>query len=114
MRMSKRGGVLLYMTERAVAYHRTGQTKQAKKGAIAQLGERLPCTQEVGGSIPPGSTRPNLCHLASANCHLNGEHLHSRRKMAVRFRIATIPNFHRVNKTKDRSLILNLVFCLLF
>ncbi len=25
-------------------------------GAIAQLGERLPCTQEVGGSIPPGST----------------------------------------------------------
>jgi hypothetical protein len=26
-------------------------------GAIAQLGERLPCTQEVGGSIPPGSTR---------------------------------------------------------
>ena len=27
-------------------------------GAIAQLGERLPCTQEVGGSIPPGSTIP--------------------------------------------------------
>ena len=27
-----------------------------RKGAIAQLGERLPCTQEVGGSIPPGST----------------------------------------------------------
>lgn len=26
------------------------------RGAIAQLGERLPCTQEVGGSIPPGST----------------------------------------------------------
>ena len=26
-------------------------------GAIAQLGERLLCTQEVGGSIPPGSTR---------------------------------------------------------
>ena len=26
-------------------------------GAIAQLGERLPCTQEVGGSIPPGSTK---------------------------------------------------------
>ena len=25
-------------------------------GAIAQLGERLLCTQEVGGSIPPGST----------------------------------------------------------
>ena len=28
----------------------------AISGAIAQLGERLPCTQEVGGSIPPGST----------------------------------------------------------
>lgn len=25
-------------------------------GAVAQLGERLPCKQEVGGSIPPGST----------------------------------------------------------
>ena len=25
-------------------------------GAIAQMGERLLCTQEVGGSIPPGST----------------------------------------------------------
>jgi hypothetical protein len=25
-------------------------------GAIAQLGERLRGTQEVGGSIPPGST----------------------------------------------------------
>ena len=25
-------------------------------GAIAQLGERLLCTQEVGGSIPPSST----------------------------------------------------------
>ena len=28
----------------------------SEQGAIAQLGERLPCTQEVGGSIPPGST----------------------------------------------------------
>ncbi len=25
-------------------------------GAIAQLGERLPCKQEVSGSIPLGST----------------------------------------------------------
>ncbi len=35
-------------------------------GAIAQLGERLPCTQEVGGSIPPSSTKlvmTNLSHL---------------------------------------------------
>ena len=28
-----------------------------QNGAIAQLGERLPCTQEVGSSILPGSTR---------------------------------------------------------
>ncbi len=28
-----------------------------EKGAIAQLGERLPCTQEVSGSIPLGSTK---------------------------------------------------------
>ena len=34
----------------------TPQYGKAKNGAIAQLGERLPCTQEVGGSIPPGST----------------------------------------------------------
>ena len=27
-------------------------------GAVAQLGERLPCTQEVSGSIPLSSTTP--------------------------------------------------------
>ena len=30
--------------------------KRPVKGAVAQLGERLPCTQEVVGSIPSGST----------------------------------------------------------
>ncbi len=29
-------------------------------GAIAQLGERLLCKQEVGGSIPPGSTKESF------------------------------------------------------
>ncbi len=29
-----------------------------QRGAIAQLGERLHGMQEVGGSIPPGSTTP--------------------------------------------------------
>jgi hypothetical protein len=29
----------------------------SSKGAIAQLGERLHGMQEVGGSIPPGSTK---------------------------------------------------------
>ncbi|CAK3648914.1 conserved hypothetical protein [Vibrio crassostreae] len=31
-----------------------------KYGAIAQLGERLPCTQEVCGSIPHSSTIPSI------------------------------------------------------
>ena len=31
-------------------------TKVHLIGALAQLGERLPCTQEVSGSIPLGST----------------------------------------------------------
>ncbi len=31
--------------------------KKTSQGAIAQLGERLPCTQEVVGSIPSGSTK---------------------------------------------------------
>ena len=29
-------------------------------GAIAQLGERLPCTQEVSGSIPLSSTKLSM------------------------------------------------------
>jgi hypothetical protein len=29
---------------------------KSESGAIAQLGERLPCTQEVSGSIPLSST----------------------------------------------------------
>ena len=36
-------------------------------GAIAQLGERLLCKQEVTGSIPVGSTR------TSADCNEKGE-----------------------------------------
>ena len=33
---------------------------QVRQGAIAQLGERLLCKQEVTGSIPVGSTRTAL------------------------------------------------------
>ena len=33
-----------------------GGLKLENYGAIAQLGERLPCTQEVSGSIPLSST----------------------------------------------------------
>ena len=35
---------------------RLGQTVRASFGGVAQLGERLPCTQEVIGSIPFTST----------------------------------------------------------
>ena len=45
----------VYMTDRA-NIATTPDGKKTSHGAIAQLGERLPCTQEVGGSIPPGST----------------------------------------------------------
>ena len=33
---------------------------RGRVGAIAQLGERLLCKQEVVGSIPSGSTRPEI------------------------------------------------------
>ncbi len=41
----------------AVENDRRQAKKRHAKGAIAQLGERLLCKQEVGGSIPPGSTK---------------------------------------------------------
>ena len=44
-----------YVTKRAKNATRL-EEKRSSTGAIAQLGERLPCTQEVGGSIPPSST----------------------------------------------------------
>ncbi len=36
-------------------------SSQARFGAIAQLGERLHGMQEVGGSIPPSSTKKAWC-----------------------------------------------------
>ncbi len=39
-------------------------------GAIAQLGERLPCTQEVGGSRPPGSTMWFQVRALNIGCNL--------------------------------------------
>jgi hypothetical protein len=48
-------GCLLACNPRAIPAHR-------RCGAVAQLGERLPCTQEVSGSIPLSST--TLCALA--------------------------------------------------
>ena len=39
-----------------MAVVRVVSRKQAKEGAVAQLGERLICIQEVAGSIPTSST----------------------------------------------------------
>ena len=39
-------------------------------GAIAQLGERLLCKQEVVGSIPSGSTILSSCFLTAHGYHL--------------------------------------------
>ena len=41
--------------------HRLSKRGFVKNGAIAQLGERLPCTQEVSGSIPLSSTIYDEC-----------------------------------------------------
>ena len=45
-----------YMTE-VSEQTTTPDVKKTSHGAIAQLGEHLLCKQEVGGSIPPGSTK---------------------------------------------------------
>ena len=48
------GKVLLYLPGLAKRY---GINHFVKNGAVAQLGERLPCTEEVRGSNPLSSTR---------------------------------------------------------
>src|SRR4051794_10488565 len=45
----------------ACRYHERSDAPRAPLGAIAQLGERLDRTQEVGGSSPPSSTREKPC-----------------------------------------------------
>jgi hypothetical protein len=37
-------------------------------GALAQLGERLLCTQEVSGSIPLGSTKKTIEKVIDTTC----------------------------------------------
>ena len=53
-------------------------------GAIAQLGERLPCTQEVSGSIPLGSTTILFAALHKASW-LSARTIHTKRdvKLAI-------------------------------
>ena len=61
----------------------TGQTRQcatggytrSPPGAIAQLGERLDRTQEVGGSSPPSSTSPEPLPPAGVSSSMVGRGL---------------------------------------
>ena len=55
------------------------------RGAIAQLGERLLCKQEVVGSIPSGSTRRRR-HLMLCFCFRSREHKFAR----LGFRLARV------------------------
>jgi hypothetical protein len=55
-----------YVTEHARTATKPG-TRRTSEGAIAQLGERLLCKQEVGGSIPPGSTSSDRCILGACS-----------------------------------------------
>jgi hypothetical protein len=45
-----------------LAFRHCIPSRLAAKGAIAQLGERLLCKQEVVGSIPSGSTTFNFIY----------------------------------------------------
>ena len=54
--------ITLFSFERSISFTKN---KYPFKGALAQLGERLPCTQEVIGSIPLGSmTEEDETHSA--------------------------------------------------
>ena len=63
-------------------------------GALAQLGERLPCTQEVSGSIPLGSTNFLFAALDDASCvktHVLIARL-AKRKLAKYPRLSSLPH----------------------
>ena len=72
-------------------------------GAIAQLGERLLCTQEVGGSIPPGSTN-HLWHCDFV------EDRGSFESSRTRSQLLTTKNYMNrvVQKRRDSTLFNNL------
>jgi len=58
-----------YMTAWCEHCNTAGRAKN-ESGAIAQLGERLLCKQEVGGSNPPGSTKREEFWLTGRLCRL--------------------------------------------
>ena len=63
-----RAGSIDKLCDQAVEKRNAAREKKIKHGAIAQLGERLLCTQEVGGSIPPGSTKSPSSNEARGSC----------------------------------------------
>ena len=75
---------------------------QGRRGAIAQLGERLNGIQEVGGSIPPGSTKsPHRILTGSAIVRL----LPRRRcclVAALPAAIVTVESFQRIARRPPR------------
>ena len=50
----------------AAGFDAASHRRVVEDGAIAQLGERLHGMQEVGGSIPPGSTKLPLIVIAGS------------------------------------------------
>jgi hypothetical protein len=62
--------------------------QSATHGAIAQLGERLLCKQEVAGSIPAGSTVKlggDLAELQGVGAELgNGDYIFNRKGETTR------------------------------
>src|ERR1700676_5364084 len=63
-----------------------------RKGAIAQLGERVVRNDEVGGSIPPGSTSLRRLHLLRLGEPYRGKAAAS--KPAGRRRPRHVTHFH--------------------
>ena len=61
-------GVRQYPSDRVT---QTQGKKHFKNGELAQLGERLPCTQEVSGSIPLFSTIFHDLHLTERLTYLS-------------------------------------------
>ena len=51
------------MERKHVQQRRAFALSTSNRGAIAQMGERLPCTQEVAGSTPVGSTSTGACRI---------------------------------------------------
>src|SRR6266496_2167940 len=64
----------------------------ASRGALAQLGERLVCNQEVAGSIPVRSMNQIFPRCADAHCDVRSALLLQRRQLT--FRIVTPQALH--------------------